>query len=933
VTHSTAGIVENHPRVFPTASRRRRRRPEAWQPVGRTRELATLRQALDAAGAGRGAGLVLYGGWGMGKTTLLTTLAGHAAPGVLVLSATGIETETGMPFGGLHQLLRPMLPDVRTLPRPQATALHGALGLGENPVSRLHAALGTLTLLTRVGQRGGVLVLVDDAHWLDRPSRDILTFVARRLDGTRIAMVFAAHDTTTARFSARQVPVLQIGALDPGNARDLLDRHVPGIPENVVHRLVTGTAGNPAALLDVVRILDPEHLTGDRALPDPLPCGPRTTHAVNRWLGTLPSTTRRLLLIAAANDSDDLDPVLTAARHLDMRPTAAVPAERAGLLAVTRWRYGFPLPVVRSAIYHAAATSERQAAHRALAKALPADPYRRAWHLAAAAEAPDDSAAAALADATGGHTTHRSVCHVADALERAAYLASQPTVIGRCLVDAAAAAWWSGQRDRAESLLRRVPIPHADTPLRGKLARLSAAILQATSSPGLAVAVLTRTAHQIHGAEPELAGELLALAGQVAWTTDDTATLAAVGLDIGALRLPDHDPLKAIGRRYQRLGAYDLRVATGAGRGDPPTAELWLWHPPTVVPFLVTGPGCETREAHAAAVASLREREATGALPAVLARLAALEYVGGWWVDATANATDGVRFAQRTGQRSVAAHLTAVLAMLAGARGEAARCRELAQSAFGFAIPSRVTAVTGISRWALGLAALGAGDFQAAVREYEEVATAGRTAYHGTLALLVTPDLVEAYRRLGQSAKARRALDAVRRWRIDATTPGPLCGMLRARALLATREAEADRWFQAALAVRTAPPFDAARTELCYGESLRRRRRIREARRHLHAALATFTALAATPWLERTRAELRAAGDNHTPPRDVPSHPLTAQETRIARLAAKGLTNKEIGAQMFLTPGTVRYHLSKVFPKLRITSRHQLRDVDLGDAP
>ncbi|HEX6077196.1 MAG TPA: AAA family ATPase [Micromonosporaceae bacterium] len=903
-------------------------------PVGRALELAVLRRTLDDARARRGASLVMHGGWGVGKSTLLATLAQVAGPDLRVLSTAGAQTEAGMPFAGLHHLLRPLFAELRFLPVPQARALDRVFGLGEHPAGRLHAALGTLTLLTRAGRANGVLVLVDDAHWLDQASREVLTFVARRLKGTRTAMIFAADEDTTPRFTVPGVPDLQVGALHPNAARALLDRHIPDVPDAVAHRLLNEAAGNPAALLDLLSVLDPDILRGEVAVPEPLPCGARTRDVVGRRVHALPATTRRLLLIAAANDRTDLDPVLAAARHLGVTPAAATPAERAGLLQVTQGQYDFPAPVVRSAVYQEAATAERHAAHRALADVLAADPYRHAWHLAAAAQAPDNSLALTLADAAT-RTRTRSLPEVSDALERAAYLASDPGATAHCLVDAAAAAWWAGLRERTESLLRRVPTGGTDGRLRAKLARLSGAMCQATSSDTLAHRVLVRGAHESVGTEPELAGELLAMAGQAMWATGDTAPLATVGQDIDRLRLPGQHPLQEIGRRYQGLGAGDLRAAGDENPSQPAIGftddhEPWLWCSAAVIPYLLAEPDSEAREAHATRLAGLRGRDATGALPAVLARLATMRYAAGLWADAVADATEGLVLAERTGQRSVAGQLRALLAMTEAVRGEPARCRELVESAFEFAIPNRVTAVTAIGQWALGLAALGAGDFQAAVREYEEIVDPDRSTYHSLVALLVTPDLVEAYTRLGLLAEASQVLDNASRWTVDSTTPGLHCGILRARGLLATAEAERDRCFQAALAVRTVSPFDLARTELCYGELLRRDRRIQDARRHLHAALTAFTPLAAAPWLARTRAELRAAGDGHGTSRTVPSLPLTAQEARIARLAAKGMTNKEIGAQMFLTPRTVRYHLYKAFPKLGITSRHQLRDLDLG---
>ena len=404
---------------------------------GRAAELAAIEHLLVSASQRRSGALVLTGEAGIGKTALLSSAA-QLADGMQVLRVVGVESETELAFAGLHQLLWPLHDGIDGLPPPQAAALRAAFGLaaappgGPNPFL---VAVATLTLLAEAAEQSPVLCLIDDAHWVDASSSDALLFVARRLDAEGVAMVFTAREGEGHRFLPSGVPVHHLHGLDPEAAAALLADHAAGpIAPDVVAQLVARTGGNPLALVEIPPLLQPAQRSGSTALPTALPIGASIMRTFLARIRQLPGPTQTLLELVAADDSGDLATVLSVVAHQNIDDQALSAAEAAGLIRVGDGRVAFEHPLMRSAVYHGTPFSRRRAAHLALAHAPGLTPDRRAWHLAAAADGPDDTAAAALhatADEARARSGHAAA---AAALLRAAELSTDEDAQGPATV-------------------------------------------------------------------------------------------------------------------------------------------------------------------------------------------------------------------------------------------------------------------------------------------------------------------------------------------------------------------------------------------------------------------------------------------------------------------------------------------------------------------
>lgn len=425
--------------------------------LGRDAERARIGALLQAARASRSGALVVRGEPGIGKTALLQDACEQAAD-MHVLTARGVESETNLPFAGLHQLTLPALHLIERLPSPQADGLRGALGLADTGRGdRFLISVACLTLLSELAEGGPVLCVVDDAHWLDAPSSDALLFVARRLGAEGMAMLFAARETDDLHFEAPGVPAIQLGPLDVGSAAELVTRHPgPAVAPPVQDVLVEQSGGNALALVELPVSLSPAQLAGEEPLPETLPLTRDLQRLFLDRVDRLPEPTQLLLLVVAADDSGTLSTIMRAAERLGIREDALAPAEQAGVVSVREASLELRHPLVRSAVYQRAASAERRAVHHALAEALDAEleQDQRAWHLAAAVPGPDlqvaDELAAAAERAShrGGHAA------AATAFQRAAQLSVDDESKGTRLVAAATAAWDAGQPNRAIALLQ-----------------------------------------------------------------------------------------------------------------------------------------------------------------------------------------------------------------------------------------------------------------------------------------------------------------------------------------------------------------------------------------------------------------------------------------------------------------------------------------------
>ncbi|MFF4415857.1 AAA family ATPase [Streptosporangium sp. NPDC001559] len=878
---------------------------------GRAAEQAVIDRLLSEARAGRSGALLVRGEPGIGKTALLD----HAATGdARVLRGTGIESEAELPFAGLHLLLRPVLDRLDALPEQQERAVRAAFGLAAVQAGdRLLVGLAVLSLLSELAEEGPLLVLVDDAQWLDQASTDALLFAARRLDAEGVVLILAARDP----FTAQGIDELVLRGLDAPASAALLG---PEIDPVTRYRVLAEARGNPLALIEL-----PKAAAGDGTAPA------LTDRVQNAFLGQvkrLPEATQGLLAVASAEDTGDLRVVLRAAATFGDFLEDLHPAESADLVRVQAGTVTFRHPLVRAAVYQGIPPSLRLAVHRALAEALDGreDADRRAWHLAMAATGPDEEVAAEL-ERTAARASDRSGHAAASsAYERAARLSLRPDTRAGRLTLAAETAAWAGQLDRAgtlaEQAARLLAVLTVETGEHAGTAALGARLTHVRATAGFlrgslraAYEALVEGAALTGGAE---AARMLFQALHSAWYIG-AAEVDHAAARLGELSLPDGDPLAPV-------AAFVTATLTRSGTA-PSLAKAIAEareagaRPGDLVQVcgmgLVTGQDEEVGETARALVAEARSTGGIGTLPTLLFFLAETEMFHGRHRDALTTATEGLRIARDTGQTQWAAQLGAFLAYLAALEGDEERCRALADEALAAG-----PAGHGWATWALGVLDLGRGRIEVALSRLETVAGGYQVAGKRSV-----PDLVEAAVRFGAPERAADALDGFRRWALGMGQPWACALLARCQALLD----DSEEHFAEALRVE-GRPFEQARTALLYGEWLRRTRRKADARPHLRAALEVFERLGATPWADRARAELNATG-SAAPAASAPGllALLTPQELQIVRLAARGLSNRDIAAQLFLSPRTVGYHLYKAYPKLGVASRGELATIALSD--
>ncbi|MFH8387803.1 AAA family ATPase [Kitasatospora sp. NPDC018058] len=903
---------------------------------GRDVEQQMMAGVLGRAREGTSGVLVLRGPAGIGKTELLRSVVRQAPTDLMRLSCLGVQTEMGLPYAGLHQLLRPLLGRLGTLPAPQAAALAGAFGLADTEADRFLVALAALTLLTEATENHPMLLaVVDDAQFLDPASRDALRFLARRLEADRVAVLFGVREGCAEDFHAPELPVLRVGPLTDDDGRRVLARSGLPLAESTVNRLLREAAGNPLALTELPLSLTDAQRRGLEPLPEMMPLGERLQEAFLARVRRLPHPSQVFLLMAAVHAGGDLGTLDAAAQRLGLPPDACTAAERAGLVGLRDHTVEFRHPLIRAAACQAMTFADRQAVHRALAEVLTGQPERQVLHLAAATSGTDDELAAQLSAAAARASRAGGAATAVGALERAASLASRPEDRLRYMVEAAESAWRAAQAARANALLEEAGTLTADPGLLARINYLRGSIKHASNNPAAACRTLIEGAAPVMTDEPELAGTMLVMAARGAFVANDAETMARIGHLVADLALPREHPIRRLGRRLVALVDQDLRVPApdaAAESTDPATLawldpvdpQPWVW-PPTLYPY-VTGVSGHTRQALEGAAGTLRERGQVGRLPMTLAPLVALEIAAGRWASALANGEEGLALAEETGQEGAACHLRVLLAWMAALRGQSERCRELVRQGLAGAAEHRIASAAAIAHWALGLLALGEGRPEDAVELLERVVLPNDAASHFMLAAAVLPDLVEASVRAGRQQAAEEHLCRYEQWRIGPEHRHFQALLDRCRALVRRGDGR-DELFRRALDAPAQSPFELARSRLLYGEWLRRERRIKDARAQLQAALAQFRTLEAEHWVQRTKAELRAAGgaDTAEPVGPTPFAGLTPREMQIVRYVGRGMSNQEIAAQLFLSPRTVGYHLYKLFPKLGVTSRHQLR--------
>ena len=909
---------------------------------GRDSERARIGELLDAGRASTSGALVIVGEPGIGKSALLEDTRDRAGD-MQVLAARGVESESELPFAALHQLLRPALEHIDELPQPQAAALRGALGLEVEEGSAQERFLifaACLSLLSELAERRPVLCLVDDAHWLDAGSADALRFVVRRLDAEGIVMLFGAREGEG--FDATDIPQLHLQGLEAEAAHKLLAQGA-GVEAaaDVRDRLLEQTRGNALALLELPSVLTRAQLAGSEPLPEALPLTQQVENVFLNRVHRLEPEAQRLMLIAAADNSENATIVARATAPGDLGEAALAQAERAGLLSVSGTTLKFRHPLVRSAVYGAATSKEQRAAHQALAEVLVGDPEqldRRAWHLAAATLEPDESIVSALDEAAGRAQGRGAFAVAVRALERAAELTTDDSARAARFVEAARCASLAAADDKAVALGRQAEALGVDDPLqRATLVRAFGRAEIRRGTPGDAPRPLMKAALDVAPQDPRLAFELLldaawaaqeggdpeatAAISQIAYDLDDSATdkptrfIADLLTGMGAIAANDHD-------------AAQLRLNRAVDAGlDLEEPQFVVWSGSAAM-YLGDVPLGGRRFARGVELA--RARGQFGILAPALSLLGVQNFIAQRYDQALLAAAESLQFAREVGAENLTVAPQFVLAGVAAIRGQDDDAVRYAEASIELSQAHGLPVGAARSIWALALLDMGRGRWADALARYESLADT-RLGLATTIRMRTTPERIEAAVRAGRLDDARAALPAFEEWAQHARLGWVQLQVATARALVSEGE-EASEHFEEALRRRAdAQPFDLARTQLLYGEHLRRERRRTDSRVQLRAALEAFERLGAEPWAERARTELRASGETARRRDPSTTAQLTPQELQIARFVARGLSNKEVAAQLFLSPRTIDSHLRSVFAKLSITSRTQLARLPLGD--
>ncbi|MFD9083305.1 AAA family ATPase [Streptomyces erythrochromogenes] len=893
--------------------------------IGRQEERAFIAEALSPRAAA--ASVLLLGEAGVGKTLLLDTAVGEAErAGTRVLRVRGNAAESELAFAGLHQLLLPVLDGVDALPVRQRSALLSAFGLGEDPTppDPMMMSLAVLTLASQVASTGPLLLAVDDAHWLDRGSCQVLGFLARRLAGESIGLLVTARGSHRPDWLDPSVPQLVVSALAPAEAEELLSTQ-PDPPVGPARRTVLATAaGNPLALVELAR-----SAARDGQLPaaGPLPVTDLLERTFAARVDELPAATREALLVAAAAEGAGPADVL-AALPPGSRTDVWLPAERAGLVRLHADRIDFRHPLIRSAIYGSAPFAERRRAHLALADVLTGDPDRRAWQLSAATVTPEEPVATALEAAALRALGRGAVAEALAGLERAAQLHPAPTERARLQATAAYAAVVVGDIAKAEHLAAEASRLDGDPDALRWISAFSGLVemlmLRMERAFCLVVPDELPGSAQIDGGVSTIATGIVYHSGIPAQRERIRPMLAARAGDEGMATHPFH--LWDIGATDPYLHGNTVRghlPAVTAAPGLIPTQKhtlgvlcMLLDETETAVSLLgdVVNPQWEdAADFHAGTTA---------------ADLALANLDGGRWADARLGVE---RLADRflAGQHNLGTvRALAVLATLCALTGDTAAAQRHAAAVLAVTEPACALATTVRARRAAAFAATALGDHAAAHHHLRALFDGSGAPAHYHLSCYAVADHAAAAVLTGHAQEARTALKQVTAEVGDGASPRLRQILLRAAALLA-EPAGAGAYFREALVDPAGQrwPFERGQVWLEYGEWLRRQRQIAEARAALTTAREIFEGLGAAPWGARAEAELRAAGVAVESPRHSALRSLTPQRQRIVRLAAQGLTNREIGERLFLSPRTVGTHLYQAFPALGVTSRGQLRDV------
>jgi DNA-binding CsgD family transcriptional regulator len=895
--------------------------------LDRVSERELLERLVAGVRAGQSRVLVLRGDAGVGKTALLRHLS-EAAEGCRIARVAGIESEMELAFAGLQALCAPMLGRLRHLPIPQRDALSTAFGLSAGPPpDRFLVGLAVLSLLAQAAEEQPLVCIVDDAQWLDRVSAQTLAFVARRLLAERVGLVFALRESGDGRM-LEGLPALVIAGLPAEESQLLLDATITGpLDERVKARILGEAGGNPLALIELPRGLTPAELAGGFGLPDASPLASRIEHTYLQRAQALPRDAQLLLLAAAAEPLGDLSLLWRAAEQLGIGREAWPPAEAAGLIELgTRVR--FPHPLVRSAVYRASDPSDRRSVHRALADSTDPilDPDRRAWHRSHATATPDEAVAAEMARSADRAQGRGGMAAAAAFLQRAAELTPDPAMRVERSLAAAQAKLDVADAASAADLLAAAELGPVDELQRARLERLGAEIAFASRRGRDAPPLLLKAAKRLDPLDAKMARET--------YLEAFAAAMFAGRLGIG----PDEREIAEAARASSRapspgaaealLDALVTRFSEGYAASVAPLSQAlrafcepdaggadqrWLWLACRLAQDLWDDELWQELATRGVRVA--RDTGALTLLPNMANHLAAFDVHAGDFTAAAALIEEVDAITQATGIPPL--KYSALL--LAASRGDREHVRAMWDfHETGVLARGEGSAVAGAG-WMSALLHNGHGRYGEALAdareacEREEVVAFGRGLV----------ELVEAGVRAGRPDEAAAALDRLSERTQASGTEWALGTEARCRALVTDDESLYRESIERL--ARSRAVVELARSRLLYGEWLRRENRRTDAREHLRAAHESFSHMGAGAFSERARRELLATGESVRRITAETRDALTPQEVQVARLARDGHTNPEIGAQLYISPRTVEYHLRKVFRKLDVGSRRELR--------
>jgi DNA-binding CsgD family transcriptional regulator len=896
--------------------------------VGRDAELSQLHTALETA-AEHGAAVLMTGQAGIGKTSLLDALVAKArSRSYQTLAVTGLESESQLPYAGLHQLLQPVLDASGKLPSPQRTALLTALGMRAGaPPDLFLVALAALNLIDDVSGERPLVLVADDIQWLDAPTTSVLTFIARRLESTHILLVIALTEGYLSPLLSAHLPEIRVEPLTEAASTELLDSVARDLDPQTRRLILAESLGNPLALIELPRALKQQGTDGREGALRSLPFTERLVRTFSDRAARLAENTQAALLFAALDKDPSVGDILRAMTvHVADKVTVDVlqPGLDAGLISINGAVVRFRHPLIRSALDQSASAAQRRNAHLVLAEVV-TDPDRRAWHRAKSVLGVDERAAEDL-EALAGRAQDRGATTTAlGALELAASLTPDGSERGRRLLAAAELAFQLGDKSAVGRLLDGAATLSLTPHDVGRVAWLREIFYDGSpGDPGGVARLVTVACDAAARGDRDLSLNLLQGAALRCWWADPgiesrKRVVEAVERIVGNETDPRALEIIALAAPIDAASRIVTRVRDAAevDGSDPSQTQLLAFA------AYVAGDIGLAMELMDRAAPSLRAQGRLGLLTQLLIVRSWAAINSGQLGDAAQAAQEGERFALETEQPIWAAMGQIASAVVLGLMGEEAAAEGLISEANGSLIGAGLSILLAKTAFARGVIAATAGRPSDAVDHFQCMFLPDSPAYHEIVARAAAPFVVDAAVRAGRLEDAWRFMDWLEA--LARRTPAPVVhiGLRFGRALLA-KDSEAEVLYEAALAADSQWPFDHAVAEMSYGAWLRRRRRITESRPHLRAARDAFDALGVRPWADKARAEMRASGERDAEPAPASRVPLTPQELQIAQLAASGLSNRQIADRLFLSHRTVGAHMYRLFPKLGIVSRSDL---------